>query len=166
MTTERWYDEGRARFSKAVHRARRKVQMPTTRVRRSWVRLYKRLGDRLRNMPPGPFLFLLLALPLAAQSPVGTWEADTTRVIAGASVTETGVITFAPDGSYVAQRAWRWRVDDVPGGEFAFAQGTWRTAGDTLCVRREDAQAETCQPYAATAHTLTWGGFQFTGGAE
>lgn len=106
---------------------------------------------------------LLLALPLAAQSPVGTWEADTTRAIAGAGVTETGVITFAPDGSYVAQRAWRWRVDDVPGGEFAFAQGTWRVAADTLCVRREDAQAETCQPFTMTAHTLQWGGFQFTG---
>ena len=110
------------------------------------------------------FLTVFLAIPLAGQSPVGTWATETARVIAQTDVTETGVITFAPDGSYVAQRAWRWRVDDVPGGEFAFMQGTWRVTADTLCVKREDVVSETCLPFLTTAHTLTWGGFQFTGG--
>ena len=39
-------------------------------------------------------VLLLLALPLAAQSPVGTWEAETVRVVQGIEVTDHGAITF------------------------------------------------------------------------
>lgn len=107
---------------------------------------------------------LLLQL---AVSPVGTWATDLERHAAfgevTADITEQGVITFRPDHTYAAARKWTWLEDGLRSGLYAYAEGTWRTAGDTLCVRREDMAAEVCQPYAATDHTLTWGGFQFTG---
>ena len=51
---------------------------------------------------------LLLALPLAAQSPVGTWEAEATRTVQGTEVTDHGAITFRADHTYVAARKWTW----------------------------------------------------------
>ncbi len=111
-------------------------------------------------------VLLLLALPLAAQSPVGTWEAETVRVVQGIEVTDHGTVTFRPDGTYAAARKWTWLADGIRTGLFSYIEGTWRTAGDTLCVKREDAHAETCLPYAATAHTLRWGAFTFTGATD
>ena len=127
------------------------------------------------------FLLLLLALPLAAQgtqiggfdgirtiniSPAGTWEAETTRVVQGTEVTDHGTITFRADGTYAAARRWTWDQDGIRTGTFAYVEGTWRTEGDSLCVKRDDAATETCQPYAVTDHTLRWGAFTFTGSAE
>lgn len=109
----------------------------------------------------------LLAAPLSAQV-AGTWTATLPeRVIRGTPVTETGTIRFAADGSYTAERKWTWVDDDnLRTGVFAFAEGTWEARADTLCVQREDAHAETCLPYAATAHTLRWGAFTFTGATD
>ena len=119
------------------------------------------------------FLLLLLALPLAAQSPAGTWEAETTRVVQGTEVTDHGTITFRADGTYAAARKWTWLADGLRTGLYAYIEGTWRidkTPSDDgllrLCVKREDGATEVCQPYAVTAHTLRWGAFTFTGSAE
>lgn len=54
-------------------------------------------------------IFLLLALPLAGQSPVGTWATDLERHAAfgpevAADITEQGVITFRADHTYTAAR--------------------------------------------------------------
>ena len=116
---------------------------------------------------------LLLALPLAAQSPVGTWEAETVRVVQGTEVTDHGTITFRADGTYTAARKWTWTEDGLRSGLFSYAEGTWRidkVPSDDgllrLCVKRDDVASETCQPFTATAHTLQWGPFTFTGSAE
>ena len=109
---------------------------------------------------------IALLLQLSVASPVGTWEAEATRTVQGTEVTDHGAITFRADHTYVAARKWTWMEDGLRSGLYAYAEGTWRTAGDTICVRREDMAAETCQPFTATAHTLQWGAFTFTGAAE
>lgn len=109
---------------------------------------------------------LLLALPLAAQSPVGTWATEATRTVQGTEVTDHGAISFRADHTYVAARKWTWMADGIRSGLYAYAEGTWRTAGDSLCVKREDVASETCLPFLTTAHTLQWGGFTFTGSGE
>lgn len=111
-------------------------------------------------------VLLLLALPLAAQSPVGTWEAETVRVVQGTEVTDHGTITLKPDGTYAAARKWTWLADGIRTGPYAYIEGTWRTEGDRLCVKREDGATETCQPFAVTANTLAWGPFTFTGASD
>ena len=133
----------------------------------------------MRLTPPSPvrpasalrprswgFLLLLLAAPLAAQVE-GTWTATLPeRLVRGVPVTETGTIRFAADGSYTAARKWTWLADGIRTGLYAYIEGTWRTEGNTLCVKREDGATEVCQPYTATDHTLAWGPFTFTGAGE
>ena len=115
---------------------------------------------------------IALLLQLAV-SPVGTWEAETVRVVQGIEVTDHGAITFRADHTYVAARKWTWTADGIRSGLYAYAEGTWRidkVSSDDgffrLCVKREDVAAETCQPFTATAHTFQWGAFTFTGSAE
>ena len=48
---------------------------------------------------------IALLLQLAV-SPVGTWEAETVRVVQGIEVTDHGAITFRADHTYVAARNW------------------------------------------------------------
>ena len=108
---------------------------------------------------------IALLLQLAV-SPVGTWEAEATRTVQGTEVTDHGTITFRKDGTYAAARKWTWMEDGLRSGLYAYAEGTWRTAGDSLCVKRDDVATEVCQPFTATAHTLQWGAFTFTGAAD
>lgn len=126
---------------------------------------------------------IALLLQLAV-SPVGTWEAETVRQVqpvdaqghpmgASVPVSDQGRIVFRADQTYVAARRWAWVEDGQLVGTYAYAEGTWRidnpSSGDELsmlCVKREDATTETCQPFTATDHTLQWGPFTFTGSAE
>ena len=147
---------------------------------RGWRPLFPVACDRCRSLYYMGAL-LLLALPLAAQSPqiggfdgirtinispAGTWEAETTRVVQGTEVTDHGTITLKPDGTYQAARKWTWLADGIRTGLYAYIEGTWRTEGPSPCVKREDGATEVCQPFTATPHTLRWGVFTFTGSAE
>lgn len=115
------------------------------------------------------FLTVFLAIPLAGQSPVGTWATDLERHAAfgpdvTADITEQGAITFRPDHTYAAARKWVWLEDGLRTGLYAYAEGTWRVTADTLCVQREDVGRAACQPFAVTGDTLRWGAFTFTRG--
>ena len=65
---------------------------------------------------------IALLLQLAVASPVGTWEAETVRVVQGTEVTDHGTIALKPDGTYQAARKWTWLADGLRSGLFSYTE--------------------------------------------